>query len=213
MARFGIPLALQYVIINLGGMIVQATINDQGDSFVAGYTAVNKLYGLLECSAISLGAAFTTFASQNYGAGNFGRVRRGVNVAMLLAVSASLVLMVAVLPLRSLLPRLFIDTSDAGAVDAIRVAAAYLTNMILSLPILYLVYVHRNNLQAIGNSSWSLVSGIAEALSRVVMAKLIFNAAGVKTLFYIEPVAWLMAWLFVLVPYYFYQRKLLKLDR
>lgn len=213
MARFGIPLALQYVIINLGGMIVQATINDQGDSFVAGYTAVNKLYGLLECSAISLGAAFTTFASQNYGAGNYKRVRRGVNVAMLLAVSASLVLMVAVLPLRSLLPRLFIDTSDAGAVDAIRVAAAYLTNMILSLPILYLVYVHRNNLQAIGNSSWSLVSGIAEALSRVVMAKLIFNAAGVKTLFYIEPVAWLMAWLFVLVPYYFYQRKLLKLDR
>jgi hypothetical protein len=85
--------------------------------------------------------------------------------------------------------------------------------MILSLPILYLVYVHRNNLQAIGNSSWSLVSGIAEALSRVVMAKLIFKAVGVKTLFYIEPIAWLMAWLFVLVPYYFYQRKLLKLDR
>ena len=213
MARFGIPLALQYVIINFGGMIVQATINDQGDSFVAGYTAVNKLYGLLECSAISLGAAFTTFASQNYGAGNFGRVRRGVNVAMLLAVGASLVLMVAILPLRSLLPRLFIDTSDAGAAAAIRVAAAYLTNMILSLPILYLVYVHRNNLQAIGNSSWSLVSGIAEALSRVVMAKLIFEAVGVKTLFYIEPIAWLMAWLFVLVPYYFYQKKLLKVKQ
>ena len=60
MAGFGIPLALQYVIINLGGMIVQSTINDQGSAFVAGYTAVNKLYGLLECSAISLGAAFTT---------------------------------------------------------------------------------------------------------------------------------------------------------
>ena len=43
MARFGIPLALQYVIIHLGGMIVQSTTNDQGASFVAGYTAVNKL--------------------------------------------------------------------------------------------------------------------------------------------------------------------------
>ena len=40
-AKFGIPLAIQYVIVNLGGVIVQSTINDQGGSFVAGYTAVN----------------------------------------------------------------------------------------------------------------------------------------------------------------------------
>ena len=209
MAGFGIPLALQYVIINLGGMIVQSTINDQGSAFVAGYTAVNKLYGLLECSAISLGAAFTTYASQNFGAGNFKRVRRGVNVAMVLAVGVALVLLVMVLPLRYLLPQLFIDMSEAGAADAILVAARYLTNMILSLPILYLVYVHRNHLQAVGNSSWSLISGIGEALSRVVMAKLLFGIVGVEILFYIEPVAWLMAWLLVLIPYYYYQRKLL----
>ena len=213
MARFGIPLAIQYVIIHLGGMIVQSTINDQGSSFVAGYTAVNKLYGLLECTAISLGAAFTTYASQNYGAGNYLRVRRGVKVAMALAVGVALVLLAIVLPLRELLPQLFIDMGEAGAADAIDVAARYLTNMILSLPILYLVYVHRNNLQAIGNSTWSLVSGIAEAVSRVVMAKLFFDIAGVQIMFYIEPVAWLMAWLFVLVPYYFYQKKLLPISK
>ena len=211
MAAFGIPLALQYVIINLGGMIVQSTINDRGSSFVAGYTAVNKLYGLLECSAISLGAAFTTFASQNYGAGNFKRVRHGVNVAMVLAVSAALTLTVIVLPMRELLPQLFIDTTDEGAADAIRVASSYLTNMILALPILYLAYVHRNHLQAIGNASWSLVSGIMEAVSRVVMAKLLFDAVGVEIMFYIEPAAWLMAWLLVLFPYYYYQRKRLRI--
>lgn len=207
--RFGLPLAIQYVIIHLGGMIVQSTINDQGGSFVAGYTAVNKLYGLLECTAISLGAAFTTYASQNFGAGNFKRVRRGVNVAMVLAVGVATVLLLAVLPLRRLLPQIFIDLSEPGAPQAIDVAARYLTNMILSLPVLYLVYVHRNNLQAIGIASWSLVSGIAEAVSRVVMAKLCLPFTGVEILFYVEPVAWLMAWLFVLVPYYFYQKKLL----
>lgn len=212
-ARFGIPLAIQYVIVNLGGVIVQSTINDQGGSFVAGYTAVNKLYGLLECSAIALGAAFTTYASQNFGASNYRRVRRGVNVAMALAVVVALVLLAIVLPMRYLLPQLFIDMAEAGAADAIYVAARYLTNMILALPILYLVYVHRNNLQAIGNSSWSLVSGIAEAASRVIMAKLFFDLAGVEIMFYIEPTAWLMAWLFVLFPYYYYQRKLLPVKK
>ncbi len=208
-ARFGIPLAIQYIIVHLGGMIVQSTVNDQGSSFVAGYTAVNKLYGLLECTAISLGAAFITYASQNFGAKNFMRVRRGVNVAMVLAVSVALILLAITLPLKSVLPQLFIDVSEEGAKDAIYVAARYLTNMILSLPVLYLVYVHRNNLQAIGNSSWSMISGIAEAGSRVIMAKIFFKFAGVEIMFYIEPLAWLMAWLFVLVPYYFYQRKLL----
>ena len=213
MAKFGIPLAIQYVVIHLGGMIVQSTINDQGASFVAGYTAVNKLYGLLECTAISLGAAFTTYASQNFGAGNYARVRRGVNVAMVLAVGVAAGLIVIALPLRYLLPQVFIDMSEPGALDAIDVAAKYLTNMILSMPILYLVYVHRNNLQAIGIASWSLVSGIAEAVSRVVMAKLCFPFTGVEIMFYIEPVAWLMAWLFVLVPYYFYQRKRLPITK
>ena len=208
-ARFGIPLAIQYIIVHLGGMIVQSTVNDQGSSFVAGYTAVNKLYGLLECTAISLGAAFITYASQNFGAKNFMRVRRGVNVAMVLAVSVALILLAITLPLKFVLPQLFIDVSEEGAKDAIYVAARYLTNMILSLPVLYLVYVHRNNLQAIGNSSWSMISGIAEAGSRVIMAKIFFKFAGVEIMFYIEPLAWLMAWLFVLVPYYFYQRKLL----
>jgi Na+-driven multidrug efflux pump len=211
--RFGLPLAFQYVIIHLGGMIVQSTINDQGASFVAGYTAVNKLYGLLECTAIALGASFTTFGSQNFGAGNFKRVRRGVNVAMILAATVACVLAAIVLPLRYYLPQIFIDMAEPGAPEAINVAARYLTNMILSMPILYLVYVHRNNLQAIGIASWSLVSGIGEAASRVAMAKLLFPVVGVEALFYIEPVAWLFAWLFVLIPYYFYQRKLLPLDR
>ena len=213
MAKFGIPLAIQYVVIHLGGMIVQSTINDQGSTFVAGYTAVNKLYGLLECTAISLGAAFTTYGSQNFGAGNYRRVRRGVNVAMVLAVGVAAALMLIVLPLRRLLPQMFIDLSEPGAPQAIEVAARYLTNMILSMPILYSVYVHRNNLQAIGIASWSLVSGIAEAVSRVVMAKLFFPFTGVEILYYVEPVAWLMAWLFVLIPYYFYQRRLLPLSR
>ena len=204
---FGLPLALQYVIINFGGMIVQSTINSQGSSFIAGYTATNKLYGLLECTAISFGNAYTTFASQNYGAGNYRRVRSGVNTAMILAVGAALAIMAVVLPLNRILPQLFMDITEAGADVSLDVASRYLVNMTLSLPILYLVYVHRNNLQAIGNSSWSLISGIAEAVSRVVMAKVMFSFIGVDVLFFIEPVAWLFAWVFVLVPYYFYQRK------
>lgn len=206
---FGLPLAVQYVIINLGGVIVQSTINIQGSNFIAGYTAVNKLYGLLECSAIALGSAFTTFASQNFGAGNYARVRKGVNTGMLLAIGMSLVIMAITLPLSRVLPQLFMDISESGAEEALDTASHYLTNMSLGLPILYLVYVHRHNLQAIGNSSWSLISGFGEAAVRVAIAKLIYPFVGVTSLFFIEPFAWLAAWLFVLFPYYYYQKRIL----
>lgn len=203
---FGLPLALQYIIINLGGVIVQSTINAQGSAFIAGYTAINKLYGLLECTALSLGSAFTTFASQNFGAGNFRRMRKGVNTEILLTLAAAAGMMVIVLPLNRVLPQVFLDVSDADAGIALDVAGQYLIRMGISMPILYLLYVYRSNLQAIGNASWSLISGIAEALSRVLMAKLLFLWIGAEVLFWVEPVAWVFACLFVLVPYYVLQK-------
>lgn len=210
---FGVPLALQYIIINGSGMVLQSTVNLQGSAFIAGYTSVNKLYGLLECSAIALGSAFTTFVSQNYGAGDYRRVRRGINISALLAVAAAGLLMAATLPLNRILPRLFIDLSEPGAPEAVDVAARYLVNMILSLPILYLIYVHRSALQGTGDSKWSLISGIFEALVRVAVAKGLFALLGTPVLFWSEPLSWLAAWVFVLVPYCFYEKKHLRVEK
>lgn len=199
----GLPLAIQYMIINFGGIILQTTINGLGSVFVAGYTTSKKLYGLLECTAVSLGAAFTTYTAQNYGAKHYRRIRHGVNVGMLLSVGAAAAFMVVLLPLLPKLPLLFIDASE---VEAIQVGVHFLLRMILAMPILYLVYVHRCTLQAIGVASWSLISGIFETVIRVSIATFGFSLWGVQALYYSEPLSWLAAWVFVLVPYYFYQR-------
>ena len=203
----GLPLAIQYMIINVGGMILQSTINGLGSSFVAGYTSSNKLYGLLECTAVSLGAAFATYTAQNYGAKNYRRIRHGVNVGIILSVGAAAILMIILLPMSHKLPLLFIDATESGAAEAVEVGIHFLRRMILALPILYLVYVHRSALQAIGIASWSLISGIFETVVRVAVSMVFFPLWGETALYYSEPLAWLAAWLLVLVPYYFYQRK------
>lgn len=209
---FGLPLAIQYIVINTGGTFIQAAVNLQGSSFVAGYTSVNKLYGILECSAIAMGAAFTTFASQNYGAGNFRRVREGVRTCNILAVATSCVIMVPVLLLRSYLPQLFIDVNETGAAEAIAVAARYLTNMGICLPLLYLIYVYRSNLQAIGDTVWSMISGFTETFARVGMARLVILWVGKDALFFTEPFAWLISWMTVMIPFYFYRKKRLPVE-
>lgn len=79
--RMGFPLAVQHVLIAVGGICLQSAINLQGLEFIAGYTATNKIYGLLECSATSIGFALTTYTAQNYGANLYGRIRGGLKPA------------------------------------------------------------------------------------------------------------------------------------
>ncbi|MCQ5187651.1 hypothetical protein NE581_10940, partial [Streptococcus parasanguinis] len=57
----GIPVAFQNVIIGFGGIVIQYVINGFGLLYVAGFTATNKLYGLLELAAVSFGYATSSF--------------------------------------------------------------------------------------------------------------------------------------------------------
>ncbi len=54
-------MGLQNVITGLGGVAVQSVINGFGTIFVAGFTAANKLYGLLETAAVSYSYAVVSF--------------------------------------------------------------------------------------------------------------------------------------------------------
>ena len=71
------------VIISVGGLAVQFVINGYGFLFVAGFTATNKLYGVLEMAAISYGYAVVSYVGQNLGAGKIGRIKKGVYPAKL----------------------------------------------------------------------------------------------------------------------------------
>ncbi len=72
------PIAFQNTVIFIGGMIVQSVVNSFGVIFIAGFTATNKLYGILESAATSYGYSMTTYAGQNLGAGNIKRIRKGL---------------------------------------------------------------------------------------------------------------------------------------
>lgn len=78
MLRFSALMTVQVAVSAVGGLVTQAVVNTYPIPYIAGYTATNKLYGLLEFAAISYGYAITTYTGQNYGAGNIPRVRRGL---------------------------------------------------------------------------------------------------------------------------------------
>jgi len=210
MLLFGIPLALQSIVIALGGIVLQSSINLQGSTFIAGYTATNKVYGLLESSAISLGLACSTFFAQNYGAKNYDRVKKGVVTASKIVVIMAIVVMALTLIARPYMLRLFLDISEPGGPEALAIGVRYLTIMVFFLIILYLIHVFRNVLQAMEISFWSMISGFAELAARVFMAKVGLYLMGSDALFISEPMAWIGALLTTMIPYFYYKNKLLK---
>lgn len=160
MLLFSLPIALQMIVIAVSGMIAQSAINLQGSIFVAGYTAMNKLYGLLESTAISLGMAASTFFSQNYGAGYKERVRSGVKTSAIISVIMALCVTVIMLFGGKYLLQMFIDTNEVGAEESLQIGFHYLIIMSVGLVILYLIHVYRNAMQALGNSFWSNLTAL-----------------------------------------------------
>lgn len=198
----GLPMAFQNSVISVGGMIVQSVINGFGVAFIAGFTATNKLYGLLETAATSYGYAMVTYAGQNLGAGKKKRISQGMRSGLLIALVTSLGISALMLGFGKVILGWFITADGEDGIQALTIAYHYLSIMSVCLPILYVLHVVRSCIQGLGNTVLPMVSGFAEFFMRTGAALLLPLAVGESGIFYAEILAWLGADL-ILVPSYF----------
>lgn len=166
----GFPMAFQNCIIAVGGMIIQSVVNGFGVVFIAGYTATNKLYGILEIAATSYGYAMITYVGQNLGAGKSRRIRQGMRAAVGIALVTSVVIATFTLSFGKVILSGFISGTPQEAEAAMAVAYQYLAIMSVCLPILYILHVTRSAIQGMGNTVLPMVSGIAEFIMRTAAA-------------------------------------------
>lgn len=82
MIRVGLPTGIQNMVISLSNVLVQTSVNGFGAAAMAGYTAYLKIDGFNILPVMSFSMAVTTFAGQNYGAGNYDRVKKGMYVTL-----------------------------------------------------------------------------------------------------------------------------------
>ena len=198
----GLPMAFQNGIIAIGGMIVQFVVNSYGVIFIAGFTATNKLYGLLEIAGISYGYAMVTYVGQNLGAGKIERIRSGMRAAMGIAMVTSVIIALIMLGLGKYILGLFISGTPAEAEQTMKIAYFYLAVMSFSLPVLYVIHVTRSAIQGMGNTVLPMMSGVAEFVMRtlsVIILPMLFGEVGI---FFAETAAWVGADA-VLIPSYF----------
>lgn len=201
--KLGIPMAFQNTVISVGGMIVQAIVNGFGVIFIAGVTATNKLYGVLEVAATSYGYAMTTYAGQNLGAGKTKRISEGTRAGLWIAMLTSAVIAAVMLLFGRAILSCFIASDVEQSAAALDIGYRYLAIMSLGLPILYILYITRSCIQGMGNTLLPMASGVAEFVMRTGAAILLPVLFGENGILYAEILAWIGADL-ILIPSYFY---------
>jgi Na+-driven multidrug efflux pump len=205
--KLGTPLAIQNVIISVGGLTVQYVINGFGFLFVAGFTATNKLYGILEMAAVSYGYAITTYVGQNLGAKKYQRIRKGVRSGTYMAVLTSVFISGMMVLIGRNILSLFVSGEPEQIRQVLDIAYKYLFIMAVFLWILYLLHVYRSAIQGLGNTLIPLASGIAEFVMRVSVALLLPKWIGEEGIYYAEICAWSSAAVLLIISYMILIRK------
>ena len=207
LVRLSLPVAFQNAVIGIGGMIVQSVANPLGVTFLAGYTATNKLYGLLEIAAVSYGYAISTYTGQNLGAKKFDRIKKGVHTAVSMGVLTSMLIALLMFLFGRAIIGSFISGTPEEVEGALAIGWEFLRLMSLSLPVLYILYVYRSSQMGMGHTLIPLLSGMAEFVMRTGAALLLPAVIGYSGIFWAEVLAWIGADCFLIPGYYWALRK------
>lgn len=84
--QIGLPTALQASVIDLANMMIQSYINSFGKVAMAGIGASTKLEGFIFLPVNAFSMAMSTFVAQNLGAGEKGRMRKGIRFGLVTSV-------------------------------------------------------------------------------------------------------------------------------
>ncbi len=136
MLLLGIPSGLQGSMYNIANILIQGAINSLGTVVIAGNAAYSKIEALYWMTINSFGVAISIFAGQNYGAGHYKRVKKGMWISLGMSVLPAIAFGFLLLGGGREMLRLFTSDSeviDAGMVICHTVAPTFLTYITIEI--------------------------------------------------------------------------------
>lgn len=203
--KLGLPMALQWSLIAISTTALQAFVNTFGTAVMAAFTTTNRIEGLVHMPYGSISAALSTYAGQNYGAGDMKRVKEGLKNGMFLASIFTAVVMVVYLTMAEGIIGLFVkeqEVIDLGS-RALRLTSWFYI-------FLALIYMCRGILNGIGDALFALINGVVEVIVRVSTPFLLVLIPGVGlwSIWWTTGITWMLSALTCLWRYLSWRKKI-----
>ena len=202
----GLPMALQFSITAIGSVIMQTAVNGLGAVAVAAMTAGSRVHMIFSAGMESIGVTLATYCSQNMGASQFDRIRKGVNIGYLLEVIYGLISLVAIALFGTSLALLFIDASEVEVMADVQVFLFWNTLFYIPLGILHVL---RNSIQGMGYGVLPMLAGIFELAGRTFVAFFLVGPLGFFGVTLANPAAWVAADILLISVYLHIRRTVL----
>ena len=133
--QIGLPTGIQNMVISFSNILIQASINQYGATAVAGFSAYLKIDGFNILPVLSISMAITTFIGQNYGAGKYDRMKKGMWVTLMMGVVYTVLTGILLLTFSEPIMRLF--SKDPGVIAYGQTAMKYFCPFYWILAILH----------------------------------------------------------------------------
>lgn len=201
----GVPMALQFSITAIGGMMVQVALNMLGSTVVAAYTAASKVEQLVTQVYGAMGVTMATYCAQNCGVGNLERIKKGTRIAFLMTLGYSVVIFAVV---QAILPGILTWFVSGDITEILSYARTYITVCGLFFLPLGMIFIYRNSMQGCGYSFLPMMGGVVELVSRAVLAVVAASLASYTGVCMANAAAWCTAGIFLWICNGFVMRKL-----
>ena len=197
--KTGFPMGFQMSVMCIGQLAMQTVVNSMGTSAVAGYTAASKADQLSVLVNNAMMTAISNYVAQNFGAGNYERIRHGVRVSLIQTEFFNLVMCIGIIVLRHPIVRLFL-TEPSHAIY--HYSDMYLTVVAPFYFILGLLAVYRTTIQSMQNGRAPFIACIIELVMRLAATLGLSGIIGYTSVCIASPLAWFGACAFLIPCYY-----------
>ena len=187
--QIGLPTGIQNMVISFSNILIQASINQYGATAVAGFSAYLKIDGFNILPVLSFSMAITTFIGQNYGAGKYDRMKKGMWVTLLMGIVYTVFTGILLLTFSGQIMRLF--SEDVGVIAYGQTAMRYFCPFYWILAILHSL---AGTVRGTGKSIPPMVVLLVSlCLFRIVWIQLVLPYyTSIEGIFILYPVSWLV---------------------
>ena len=208
-AGFSFLTCIQQSIMNFGILMVQGLVNSFGTAVMAAFAAGVKIDSFAYMPVQDFGNAFSTFIAQNYGAGKWKRIEKGIKSAAVTAFAFCAVISSVVFIFAEPLMTIFVEKSET---EIISIGAGYLRiegAFYFGIGLLFLLY---GFYRAVKRPGMSVVLTILSLGARVLLAYLLSKGTplGVTGIWMSVPVGWALADMTGVIYYLKNRKKLLQ---
>lgn len=198
MSSAGFAMALMLCIVNIGSVVYQRAINGLGEILIVAHTAARKLIETFMMPLASIATAYSTFTSQNWGAGRKRRIKQTLKQVILLEVGWGIISCLFIVLFGGIAVQMLTGTADKKVID----------NAVLSLrfhfvcyPALGILLALRTTMQAIGYKIMPVASSAFELGVKILAGLWLIPAFGYLCVCLVEPVIWVICALFLVIVF------------